>query len=313
MANTLEALNKSLEEARKEMLKEKEQDIKKEDTKEPEKEKAGLKSENNKEEKPYTIEDLRKLKEEKGEKAFENIDEKKLEPELIEKYKLLQGMATKRQQFISAKEKELDKLLEERKNSIKELNEIKNGLKDKIKEISEYDDEFKELYNKLGKIDKEIEKYNAEEAAVNWQNAEIAVREQFPEFGIFSEKELTETLKENKRLLELAMIDNGRFGDIVLGAAHILTMLKQDNFKKIILAELTNKPEVYKDIIDILIKKEIEAYEKKQEKKKSFSELTEKRETESQEIISPNNKKKAKESIADMLKNAAFKIMKEAE
>lgn len=233
-----------------------------------------------KEPSPYTVEELRELSEKEKEKAIEKVKEERIEPELREKYKALQGMATKRQQYLAEKEKELDKKLEEYGSVLDELNEFEKKISDKLEELATIDPEIEEMMKEIKDKKGKLAKYNEEIASKNWQEAELKVRQEFPDFGIYSEQEMTETLKKNPRLLELAQVDNGRFGDIVLAATHILTMLREDNFKKYIAYELEKYPEKYQDIIEKIIGKKVEELEKKNEKKKNFTKLTETKEVE---------------------------------
>lgn len=225
--------------------------------------------------KPYTIEELRELAKKEKDKAIEKVEESRIEPELQEKFKALQGMATKRQQYLAEKEKMLDTKIEEYSRITKELSAFNEKLKEKIKEISEIDPEFEDIMREYEKLSKEGEKYSNEIINKNWQEAEIRVRELFPDFGSYSEQEMTETLKKNPRLLELAQVEGGKYGDIVLAATHILTMLKEENFKKLIERELEENPQKYEDIIDKIIVKKIKEIEEKNEKKKKFTKLTE--------------------------------------
>lgn len=255
--------------------------------------------------KPYTIEELRKLSETEKEKALDKIEEERIDADLMEKYKALQGMATKRQQYLAEKEKEYDKKLQEFGRLTKELTEIEQSLRDKVEELSTIDPDLAEILDKIKNKKGELEKYNQEIASKNWQEAELKVREEFPDFGIYSEAEMVETLKKNPRLLELAQIDNGRFGDVVLAATHILTMLKEDNLKKLIASELINNPKKYEDIIDKIIVKKIEEIEKKNEKKKNFTKLTESKETKEASTISQKGKERVeyKHSFRDEFMN----------
>lgn len=255
---------------------------------------------------PYTIEELKKLSEEKKEKAFEEIDETKIEKELLEKYKALQGMATKRQQYLAEKEKKIDQSLAEYEKIVNELNEFRDKLKNKIEELTDIDPDLENILKDLEKKDKELTKYNQEIANKNWIEAEARAKALFPDYGMYSQEQMTETLKKNPRLLELAMIDNGKFGDIVIIGAHLLTMLEENNFKNYIANELKNKPDKYADIIDEIIGKKIEEMEKKNEKKKNFTKLTE---AQPQITIPPNQKNTGKVSYKDRFRDEFVKLL----
>lgn len=199
----------------------------------------------------YTAEELRELAKLADETTFDKVDKERLEEEMKEKYKLLQSMATKRQQFIAEKEKKLDELLQQIQSDLKVVEEQKTRLQEGFED--DEDPKWREVKERMDKT----------ENALNWNKAMVEIKTIIPEFGMFTEEEMAETVKKHPALAELANEKNARYATLVLGAAHYLTLA--DNMDKYVEHWLTNNYEKHEKLLVSLAKKLSEKYKKAQD------------------------------------------------